>query len=115
CRACGGHPRDLMALVRQSIEDADETQATPINMNCVRRAEHILISGFSRMIPENHFKKLASVHLTNEIQNDEDHQLMLFNQSVLEYAGDDASAVEPEHATSAEPWHDVHPAVQKLA
>lgn len=109
-RACGGHPRDLMALVRQSIEYADEAQAKPINLNCARRAESKLISAFGRMVPESHFDKLARVYLTNQIQNDEDHQLMLFNQSVLEYANDDAMEVDAD----AEPWHDVHPAVQKL-
>jgi hypothetical protein len=110
CRACGGHPRDLMTLVRQSIEDADETQAKPINMDCVRRADANLVSAFGRMVPESHFEKLARVHLTNEVQNDEDHQLMLFNQSVLEYAADD----EPDVEADSEPWHDAHPAVQKL-
>ncbi|HKQ09043.1 MAG TPA: hypothetical protein VJ464_28230 [Blastocatellia bacterium] len=110
CRACGGHPRDLMTLVRQGIEDAEETDAQPINMNRVRKAEASLVSAFGRMVPESHFEKLARVHLTNKVQNDEDHQLMLFNQSVLEYAADD----DPE-AADAEPWHDVHPAVQKLS
>ena len=67
------------------------------------------------MVPENHFEALARVHLTNDIQNDEDHQKMLFNQSVLEYAHEDVSAIEPESAADTEPWHDAHPAVQKLA
>ncbi|MDQ3685045.1 MAG: hypothetical protein M3430_05515 [Acidobacteriota bacterium] len=54
------------------------------------------------MIPEGHFEKLVAVHQTNDIENDSDHQAMLYNQSVLEYAN------------GIEPWHDVHPAVQKL-
>ncbi|HJQ22556.1 MAG TPA: P-loop NTPase fold protein [Blastocatellia bacterium] len=115
CRASGGHPRDLMTMVRHSIEYADESQAKPIDLPAVRRAEARLVSAFARMVPEDHFEKLARVHLTNDIQNDEDHQTMLFNQSVLEYAHDDVSAVEPVSGASTEPWHDVHPAVQKLA
>jgi len=115
CRASGGHPRDLMTMVRHSIEYADETQAKPLNLPAVRRAEARLVSAFARMVPEDHFEKLVRVHLTNDIENDEDHQRMLFNQSVLEYANDDVSAVVPEREVSTEPWHDVHPAVQKLA
>jgi len=45
---------------------------------------------------------LARVHLLKTVQNDEPHQLMLYNLSVLEYVND------------APPWHDVHPAVTKL-
>jgi hypothetical protein len=102
CRACGGHPRDLMTLVRQSIEYADDHQPKPITLAAARRAEARLISAFSRMIPEPYYEKLVAVYQTNKIKKDADHQAMLFSQSVLEYAN------------GTEPWHDVHPAVQKL-
>jgi hypothetical protein len=102
CRACGGHPRDLMTLVRQSIEYADESQPKPITLAAARRAGARLISAFSRMIPESYFEKLVAVYRTNKIKKDADHQAMLFSQSVLEYAN------------GTEPWHDVHPAVQEL-
>ena len=102
CRACGGHPRDLMTLVHHSIEDADESQAKPITRAAVERAEARLVAAFSRMIPETYFEKLVAVYRTNKIKKDADHQAMLFSQSVLEYAN------------GIEPWHDVHPAVQKL-
>lgn len=110
CRASGGHPRDLMTLVRHSIEYADETQEKPIRIAAAQRAEVRLVSAFSRMIPEDHFEKLVRVYKTNEIKNDSEHQTMLFNQSVLEYA----KSVS-EFADAVEPWHDVHPAVQKLS
>jgi hypothetical protein len=102
CRACGGHPRDLMTLVRQSIEYADERQPKPITLAAAGRAGARLISAFSRMIPEPYFEKLVAVYRTNKIKKDADHQAMLFSQSVLEYAN------------GTEPWHDVHPAVQEL-
>ena len=63
------------------------------------------------MIPEEYFGKLADVYLTNKIKKDADHQRMLFSQSVLEYV-DEPDAAEPE--SEKEPWHDVHPAVQRL-
>jgi KAP-like P-loop domain-containing protein len=103
CHASGGHPRDLMALVRHSIEYADETLDRPLTLDVARHAEARLVSAFGRMIPENSFGKLVKVHLENRIQNDSDHQKMLFSLSVLEYAN------------GVEPWHDVHPAVQKLS
>jgi len=102
CRACGGHPRDLMTLVRHSIEYADDGRPKPITLATARRAEARLISAFSRMIPEAYFEKMVAVYQTNKIKRDADHQAMLFSQSVLEYAN------------GTEPWHDVHPAVQQL-
>lgn len=102
CRASGGHPRDLMALVRHSIEYADENLTRPITQKAAQQAEARLISAFGRMIPEDHFKMLVKVYLDNRVPNDTEHQKMLFSLSVLEYAN------------GAEPWHDVHPAVQKL-
>jgi hypothetical protein len=112
CRACGGHPRDLMTLVRNSIEYVeDENRPRPITLAAARRAEGQLVSAFARMIPEDYFEKLVAVHRANKIKKDEDHQKMLFSQSVLEYA-DELNDAEAE--SEKEPWHDVHPAVQKL-
>lgn len=107
CRACGGHPRDLMTLIRQSIEYVDEK---PITLAAARRADAQLVSAFSRMIPEPFFEKLVNVYRTNKIIKDADHQKMLFSQSVLEYADE----AEPTSGEQPEPWHDVHPAVRKL-
>jgi hypothetical protein len=103
CRASGGHPRDLLTLVRQSIEYAVEASTRPISVAAAERAEARLVAAFSRMIPEDDFSRLARVYQTNEVVNDAAHQAMLFNLSVLEYAN------------GIEPWHDVHPAVQKIA
>lgn len=109
CQACGGHPRDLMTLIRHSIEYADENQPKPITLAAAKHAEAKLISTFSRMIPENFFEKLVAVYRTNIIKKDTDHRNMLSCQSVLEYA-DEPDEADPEKQT----WHDVHPAVQKL-
>lgn len=54
------------------------------------------------MIPEDHFRLLARVHLEKEIENDQPHRVMLHNQSVLEYLN------------GAPRWHDVHPVVLRL-
>jgi hypothetical protein len=103
CHISGGHPRDLMILVRYACTYAPrDTWPRPITLDVVRRAEARLVAKYSRMIPEGHFPLLARVHLLKTVQNDDAHQLMLYNQSVLEYIND------------APPWHDVHPAVTKL-
>lgn len=103
CRASGGHPRDLMILVRYACTYAPrDVWPRPITLEVVKRAEARLVAEYSRMIPEDHFPLLARVHLLKTVQNDDAHERMLYNLSVLEYVND------------APPWHDVHPAVTKL-
>jgi hypothetical protein len=103
CQASGGHPRDLMILVRYTCTYAPrDVWPRPITLDIVRRAEARLVAEYSRMIPEDHFPLLARVHLLKTVQNDDAHQLMLYNLSVLEYVN------------GAPPWHDVHPAVAQL-
>jgi hypothetical protein len=102
-RASGGHPRDLMRLARYACTYAHrEEGCIPIDEQVAERAVGVLAEDFSRMIPEEHYEKLARVHIRKRVQNDADHQLMLYNLSVLEYRN------------GKEPWHDVHPAVREL-
>lgn len=103
CRASGGHPRDLMILVRYACTYARrDVWPQPITQDVAQRAEARLVAEYSRMIPEEHFPLLARVHRLKTVQNDEAHELMLYNLSVLEYVN------------AAPPWHDVHPAVTRL-
>jgi hypothetical protein len=103
CRACGGHPRHLMLLVRYACTFAPgDVWPRPITPQVVQRAEARLVAEYGRMIPEEHFALLARVHLRKVVRNDEAHELMLYNLSVLEYIN------------GAPPWHDVHPAVIHL-
>ena len=102
CRASGGHPRQLMALATYAIEYADESMQRPITIKAAERAVGRLVNEYGRMIPEPHFPLLARVHRLKTVQNDADHQTMLYNLSVLEY-------------TNGQPaWHDVHPVVLLL-
>ncbi len=103
CQASGGHPRDLMILVRYACTYAPrDVWPRPITLDVIQRAEARLVAEYSRMIPEEHFPLLAKVHLLKTVKNDAAHELMLYNLSVLEYINE------------APPWHDVHPAVTKL-
>jgi len=102
CRASGGHPRQLMALATYAIEYADERAPRPVTLAAAERAVGLLVNEFGRMIPEAHFPLLARVHRLKSVQNDADHQTMLYNLSVLEYTNGQPS------------WHDVHPIVLRL-
>jgi hypothetical protein len=103
CRVCGGHPRHLMRLVTYACIHAPRDRwPQPIDLAVAQRAEEELIEEYSRQIPEAHYPKLARVHLRHEVENDKDHQTMLYNLSVLEYLN------------GPPPWHDVHPAVLRL-
>jgi len=103
CRASGGHPRHLMILVRYACTYAPRNVwPRPIDLGVTERAESRLVAEYSRMIPEEHFPLLARVYLNKTVENDPEHELMLYNLSVLEYYN------------GAPPWHDVHPVVRGL-
>jgi len=93
--ASGGHPRYLMTLVRYALDYVDEL---PVTTSAAEKAVQRLVNDFDRSIPHEHWPLLVRVHEQQTVQNDAQHQLMLFNLSVLEYQND-------------ERWCDVHPAV----
>lgn len=103
CAESGGHPRILMTLVRYACQYPLNRYPWPIDVNAAERAIGRLTSEYSRSIPEEHFRALASVYTVKRSKNDDDHRLMLHNLSLLEYMN------------GLEPWHDVHPSVQRLA
>lgn len=102
CTSSGGHPRDLMVLVRSACRYASDHYPKPIDLNAAEKAVNRLVSDFSRMIPEEHFPLLAEVHRVKKVKNDAAHQFMLHNLTVLEYVN------------GSLPWHDVHPAILAL-
>ena len=102
CTISGGHPRDLMILVRSASRYAKNRAPKPIDAAAAEKAISRLVSEYSRMIPEAHFALLADVRRTKEVQNDDAHQEMLHNLSVLEYIN------------GAPPWHDVHPVILQI-
>ncbi len=94
----GGHPRLLMTLVRYALDFVDDP---PVTRQAAHKAIRRLVNDYDRSIPEHHWPLLARVHHDQAVLNDEDHQLMLFNLSVLEYQND-------------ERWCDVQPAILQL-
>ena len=81
----GGHPRQLLLLVRYAIDFVDEN---PVTMKAAKQAVRKLMHDYDRSVPRDHWPLLAEVARTKAVQNDGDHQLMLYNLSVLEYQND---------------------------
>ncbi len=103
CAESGGHPRILMTLVRYACEYATNRYPRPIDVHAVERAIGRFTSEYSRSVPEEYFPLLARVYRTKKCDNDDAYRDMLHNLIVLEYVN------------GMEPWHDVHPSVQRLA
>ncbi len=102
CRMCGGHPRDLMTLVRYATRYPQNRWPRPLDIESARQAAGRLVTEYSRAIPEEFYPFLAQVHLNKSILNDSIHGKMLYNSMVLEYYN------------GPPPWQDVHPVILEL-
>ena len=102
CAESGGHPRILMTLVRYACEYAANRFPRPIDANAAERAISRFTSEYSRSVPEEYFPLLVKVFRAKKCDNDDAYRDMLHNLIVLEYMN------------GLEPWHDVHPSVQRL-
>lgn len=98
----GGMLRDFVRLLGYTIELAQAKGGDlPIEQVVAEKAFRRLVNEYGRMVPEEHFKMLAAVARLKRAPNDDKHQTMLYNLSVLEYMNGDR-------------WCDVHPAVREL-
>jgi hypothetical protein len=98
----GGMLRDFIRLLGYTIEMAQARGGEiPIDLELAEKAFRRLVNEYGRMVPDEHFKLLAKVAKQKRAPNDEDHQKMLYNLSVLEYM-------------NGYRWCDVHPAVREL-
>ncbi|MEW6651789.1 MAG: hypothetical protein AB1453_16560, partial [Chloroflexota bacterium] len=102
CRMCGGHPRDLMTLVRYTTRYPQNRWPRPLDLESAQRAVGRLITEYSRAIPEDFYPWLAQISLNKSIRNDNIHSKMLYYTMAMEYYNGQT------------PWYDVHPAVQEL-
>jgi hypothetical protein len=93
-RLSGGCPRDLLRLLKTALVEADER----IEDAHVRRAAAILRTEMARRVTFAQFDRLASAHLDDRTDPDEDGSTMLFRRDLLEYDG--------------EGWVDAHPLLQ---
>ncbi len=79
----GGHPRNLLILFRQCCSFCDEL---PITKEAVKAAMASEVRSCSRKVKESWYAKLAKVHKTHRIENDEEYLEMLLDLCVLMYA-----------------------------
>ncbi len=89
----GGHPRQLLILIRQCLQFID---SLPITREAFEAAKKKEVQAASRKVPEHWFAKLAAVHATHRIDNDPEHLRMLRSLCVFAYANDEpVYAVDP--------------------
>jgi len=99
----GGMLRDFIRLLGYTVELAQaDGGKIPISKKLAEKAFRRLINEYGRMVPDEHFDLLAKVAKNKQVRNDDHHQAMLYNLSVLEYMNGDR-------------WCDVHPAVREIS
>lgn len=104
CISCGGHIRELMQMMQESLNRTDEL---PIAAKAAQRAITELRAVYQRTVEEPEWARLAQVAHRRSIPNDNEHRSLLQRRCVLEYRCLDS---EGEIRT----WYDVHPLIKKL-
>jgi hypothetical protein len=104
CLMSGGHLRNLILLLRTSVERAPNL---PVPQHAMLRAISELRETYNRTIAEDEWGKLADVYRTQAIANTDAYRKLLFNRCILEYRemGDDQSVVT---------WYDIHPVIEDI-
>jgi len=105
CIACGGHIRELMQMMQDSINRTDQF---PISAKAVQRAITELRAVYHRAVEEPEWERLALVsHRRREIPNDNEHRSLLQRRCILEYRCLDREG-------EIRIWYDVHPLIYKI-
>ena len=95
CLFSGGHIRDLMHLLTQATDYADER----FTSQSVERAKKSLTRGYDRLVRDADLPKLVRIHRDKRLPSDEAFALLPYHLIVLTYQ-------------NGEEWADVHPAVR---
>ncbi|MBI3762612.1 MAG: ATP-binding protein [Chloroflexi bacterium] len=90
----GGHPGDLLRLVRFAFDDSETT----VRPEAVEYAIRKLVNDYDRLTHDRDLELLWQVHREKRVSGDPEFSTLLFNLLILEYNGDR--------------WADVHPAVR---
>jgi hypothetical protein len=99
CRMSGGHPRNVLILVRSACTAAS---ALPLTRNITEQAVQEMSNDFERALNSpKFFEILRKIEQTHGLPGSEHDQLLLYNLSVLEYL-------------NGNPWYAVNPAVRTL-
>jgi len=82
CVACGGHIRELMQMMQDSLNRMDQL---PIVAKAVKRAITELRVVYQRTVEEPEWARLALVTHSRTIPNDNEHRSLLQRRCILEY------------------------------
>jgi AAA ATPase domain len=104
CSACGGHVRELMQMMQDSLNRTDQL---PIKAQDVQRAITELREVYQRTVEEPEWARLALVAKDRGIPNNNEYRSLLQRRCILEYRCLDQDG---EILT----WYDVHPLIHKL-
>lgn len=99
CRASGGHPRNLLILIRSACT---ASSALPLTQQRAEQSVRRMTTDFERALNSpTFFDALKKVDETHKLPGSDYDQLLLYNLSILEYL-------------NGNPWYAVNPAVMLL-
>lgn len=104
CLMSGGHLRNLILLLRTSIE---RTPNLPVPRRAMLRAISELRETYNRTIAEDEWGKLAEVYRSQAIANTDAYRKLLFNRCILEYR-------EVDEDQNVLTWYDIHPVIEDI-
>lgn len=104
CIACGGHIRELMQMMQESLNRTDQL---PLTARAVQRSITELRAVYQRTVEEAEWARLAQVAYRREIPNDNEHRSLLQRRCILEYR-----CLNEEGDVYT--WCDVHPLIHKI-
>lgn len=101
CLASGGHMREVMQLMQTAL---DWTDQLPIKPTAVRQAITRARNSYRNAVDNRDWEKLAHVHRSKVLPNEDEYRNLLFNRCLLEYRYTDSNGDQQR-------WHDVHPLI----
>ncbi|MEO1522200.1 MAG: ATP-binding protein [Cyanobacteria bacterium J06633_2] len=104
CLASGGHMREIMHLMQTALDWTDDL---PLHPNAVRQAITRARNNYRNAVDAKDWEKLARVHHSKQLPNEDEYRNLLFNRCLLEYR---ATTDEGEQIR----WHDAHPLILKI-
>ena len=101
CRVTGGHLREVMFLMQESINFIEKL---PVTRREVEKAIATSRNAYENAVDHQDWGKLAEIAKSKRIDNEEKYRQLLFSRCVLEY----------REVDSRKKWHDVHPLIKEI-
>lgn len=101
CEITGGHLREIMFLMQESINEID---TFPITKTALNMAIAKSRNTYEVDVDHEDWEKLVDVYNRKRIINQDDYRELLFRRCVLEYREPDTLQI----------WHAVHPLIEEI-